>query len=570
MPNRWAVHLLAGAALAAIVALFAFRCGSVAWTDSITSDETTHLVHSLHFWMTGDDLSMWELGAPRLPHIGYGLASYLVLRGEGLLTQTPTEEALTALVVSGDSRVLEPARGVAVAWGVGLLLATYWVAARVGGTGVGLIAAGLLSMVPDCLAHSAIAGSDIPFTTAAVLALGLLARFADRPTWGRWWAAALMIGAAWAMRHSAVILIPVAGVVHMTTRLRRGTDETPSPLFDRVLASTLATIGLGLVAGMVLWAGDGFQTVSLAEVSEKVTALNIPTRLGPIDVSGWRLPSSALSLLKQVRHQAQGHEAFFCGSLGTQGWPTYFPVAFLLKTPIGLLALLVLAAVRIRPRGAWDAIALACLGVLWLTLVRNRVNIGVRYAFLTYPIAVTFVARLFRPGMLRDRVWGPVTVLAALGFVGASLAGHPRYLSYFNEIGGGPEKGWLYLADSNVDWGQDLQALADALPGLGLDEITYDVSSERPLDLPGIVTIRNPPHSAQFPAETPRNRRIPDGEGGSIPIFTRYVAVSVSRLYGLYSQNDMSWLRSRRLVSRIGDSIFVFDMDRPAEHDLWR
>jgi hypothetical protein len=55
-----------------------------------------------------------------------------------------------------------------------------------------------------------------------------------------------------------------------------------------------------------------------------------------------------------------------------------------------------------------------------------------------------------------------------------------------------------------------------------------------------------------------------------LPVYTRYVAVSVSRLLGLYSQNDMSWLWTRRVVSRVGDSIFVFDMDRPADRAFCR
>ena len=44
--------------------------------------------------------------------------------------------------------------------------------------------------------------------------------------------------------------------------------------------------------------------------------------------------------------------------------------------------------------------------------------------------------------------------------------------------------------------------------------------------------------------------------------------MSVSRLLGLYSQNDMSWLRSRKLVARVNDSIFLFDMDTPADGPL--
>jgi hypothetical protein len=37
---------------------------------------------------------------------------------------------------------------------------------------------------------------------------------------------------------------------------------------------------------------------------------------------------------------------------------------------------------------------------------------------------------------------------------------HPHYLAYFNELSGGPSKGYLHLSDSNVDWGQDLPSLA--------------------------------------------------------------------------------------------------------------
>jgi len=66
----------------------------------------------------------------------------------------------------------------------------------------------------------------------------------------------------------------------------------------------------------------------------------------------------------------------------------------------------------------------------------------------------------------------------------------------------------------------------------------------------------------------PPNRRMLDSDGDYLPIYTRYVAVSVSRLLGLYSQNDMSWLRSRKLVERVNDSIFLFDMDTPADRPL--
>ena len=38
---------------------------------------------------------------------------------------------------------------------------------------------------------------------------------------------------------------------------------------------------------------------------------------------------------------------------------------------------------------------------------------------------------------------------------------YPHYLSYFNEVAGGPSNGHRVLLDSNIDWGQDLLRVAD-------------------------------------------------------------------------------------------------------------
>lgn len=288
--------------------------------------------------------------------------------------------------------------------------------------------------------------------------------------------------------------------------------------------------------------------------------------IGPIDVASLPIPTSAVSVLKQVRHQNAGHEAYLCGQFRQTGWASYFPIAFLLKTPTGLLALFVIAAARTkrsRPT-PWTAISLAFLVLLWVILVRNKVNIGVRYSILTYPLAIPFVARLFELRSLRDWVWGPATVAATAWFAWASIGAGGHFLSSFNEIGGGPQSGWIYLADSNLDWGQDLDRLTETVKRLGIRELTVDVSTERRLVIPGVFIRPNPPKAYQVPTAMPSNRRLLDEDGGYIPVYTRYVAVSASRLLGLYSQNDMTWLKTRKLVERVGDSIFLFDMDEPA------
>ena len=564
--GRLRTNLLVALALSAISAVFAARCLPVVRGDSITSDETTHLTHIFHLLRNGDDLAMWELGAPRLPHLIGGAASYLALRSVGIFAAECDEGAVAEVVLSGMPRVLVPARLVAVGWGVVLIGLVFWATARTRGAWVGVVAALLASLVPEVLAHSSIAGSDVPFTASAFLALILMARYAERPSKGRWLAVGLGVGMAWAMRHTALLLLMLAAGTQLVVALRKPRPRDLGALAEVLASSGLAIVAMGCVAFAVLWAGDGWGTIKLGEVAGRSVG-GVPRRVGPIDVADLPIPTSALSVLKQVRHQNAGHEAYFCGEFRQSGWPTYFPVAFLLKTPIGLLALMILAIARAKPARPtpWTAISLAFLGLLWLMLVRNKVNIGVRYALLTYPVAMPFVAGMFSRRALRDVVWGPICVACAGWLAVASVGAEGRFLSSFNEVGGGPRSGWVYLADSNIDWGQDLERLVATVHKLDIRELTLDVSTERRLTIPGVYVHINPPKAYLVPNANPSLRRLPDDDGGTIPIYTRYVAVSASRLLGLYSQNDMSGLKTRKLVERVGDSIYLFDMDEPAD-----
>ena len=55
--------------------------------------------------------------------------------------------------------------------------------------------------------------------------------------------------------------------------------------------------------------------------------------------------------------------------------------------------------------------------------------------------------------------------------VGAGLWIYPHHLSFFNALAGGPKRGPFYLEDHNIDWGQDLPALARWQQGRPEDEV---------------------------------------------------------------------------------------------------
>ncbi|HWA64714.1 MAG TPA: hypothetical protein VG866_02610, partial [Candidatus Paceibacterota bacterium] len=120
------------------------------------------------------------------------------------------------------------------------------------------------------------------------------------------------------------------------------------------------------------------------------------------------------------------------------------------------------------------ALWIAIYGAFSLTA---KVDIGIRhlmpiYGFLfilTAGQAVRFYEHLGHKKLIR---WLGFGLLAwyLVEFIGI----YPYYLSYFNEFAGGPAGGYRYVADSNLDWGQDLWRLADYVKENHIQKISLD------------------------------------------------------------------------------------------------
>jgi hypothetical protein len=141
----------------------------------------------------------------------------------------------------------------------------------------------------------------------------------------------------------------------------------------------------------------------------------------------------------------------------------YLPVALLVKTPLGMLALWLVGTVamvtvrRLRPAAPYVLIPAA---VLLASVLNGSRDFGVRYAIFV-PMFLAVAAATVVTVRLR---WAHVVTAALVLFVAVSSARtYPYYLPYSNEAFGGPSKTYLRLHDSNVDWGQDLGRLADRL-----------------------------------------------------------------------------------------------------------
>ena len=137
-----------------------------------------------------------------------------------------------------------------------------------------------------------------------------------------------------------------------------------------------------------------------------------------------------------------------------------------------------------------------------------------------------------------------VALLAYQAF--GTLRSYPDYLPYFNEVVGGAANGHEYLADSNLDWGQDLKQLKAYVDEHELGRIHLDYFGSVDPDLYGI-------DHEPMTFET-LNLALARPEG-----FRGTIAISATLLVGIYLERDVyERLRQRTPDAVIGNSIFLY------------
>jgi 4-amino-4-deoxy-L-arabinose transferase-like glycosyltransferase len=303
------------------------------------------------------------------------------------------------------------------------------------GEGAGLLALGILIFDPTLLAHGRLATNDVGATSLGMLGLYLIWRWEQAPYWKRSAAAGLILGLTMMAKGSGILWVAVGAGWAMWIGLRQCGKARLQVLF------------MGTLSLLVVWSMYGF-------------AVGTIPGWPPIPVPA---PRHWRGLFFHTGPLAQYVVFGSSDLLGTARWPRYLPLAFLIKNPLPLLIALPLAAhTLLGERRRWQRLRL--LG-LFLALYVDMIialgpSIAPRHAFPIHPLLYLLiggsVGRIWRrlPGVGR---WGIVAL--GIWYVAGTMRVYPYNLTFFNEIAGGPENGWRYLADSNTDWGQGWKAL---------------------------------------------------------------------------------------------------------------
>jgi hypothetical protein len=326
-------------------------------------------------------------------------------------------------------------------------------------------------------------------------------------------------------------------------------------------------LGIAIVAVVVLWASYGFASPLSPDpaVESAFDWGRVSGQGGAIDTAmsvlrrAHALPEAyAFGFLRFFRH-SEARPTFLLGRLSDSNFWYYFPVTFALKTPLALIALLVLSMATLRHHAETARTEL----FLWLPVLiyfllacTLGLNIGHRHLLPIYPFLFVIAGRCATlaavrfPGILSS---ASVVILAA--WYGVSVARvHPHYLAYFNELAGGPDGGYRYLVDSNLDWGQDLKGLKPWMDANGVRHIKLSYFGTADPEYYRISCELLPGQMLPPPRDVVR-----DIKPGDV------VAVSATNLQGVYLRPEdrplMERLRAERPVATIGHSIRIYRAD---------
>lgn len=427
-----------------------------------------------------------------------------------------------------------------------VLLIWHW-GLKLFGESIALVLAACGALEPTIIGHGALIKSDVPGAFAALWFAYAAWRYYQLPGTPRLLLMTLSLVLAVLTKFTLLPLI----LVGYGLALWRG---------PRLLAAI--TIPAALYIGILAASQFQAQPVPAAELNQ-FTGAGVPE---------WALPAAKLVARLPWPLQFVRGLLYIGSSLHGEGFtgymlahkihghvPAYFPLAWAIKFPIPLQALTMagLAAiiVRIRHRqaNAVDLLIWGSAAFFFASAMLSTFHIGFRHIATALPFFILgggFALDLW----CRSNTGRAVIALSLAWLTLSSLFIYPQGISYFNEWIGGPRNGWRYLADSNIDWGQNLPELGAYMERNRVETInTFLFSSDYPW--------RCLKEGSVAPQAWPSDTSPPGTQYRPQP---GTYAISVNVLTGFMfppgHEDYLAYFRRRPVDARAGYSILIYNI----------
>jgi len=346
------------------------------------------------------------------------------------------------------------------------------------GPGAAFIALTLLAFDPNLLAHGALITTDVGLACFMFLSVYMFYRFVKSPTAFRLVAAGVSFGLVLAVKHTGLLVVPILILLALC--------EIVVEKNGRRALKLLGSLALIMLIGwVVLWSTYRFRYDARPgglqmnpPLAAYVEGLK-PYEAWPIKIAArlHAFPESYLYGLVDVKLTANYYTSYLLGKVYAHNVWFYFPVAFLIKSTVGVLALVLLSlgVVATRRLNHWREVLFLVVPVIFYLIVALTVgmNIGVRHILVVYVFLYVLIGGAAWALIRKSRRWAYVVGMFLLIHAVSSVLAFPNYIAYANELWGGPSQTHKYLTDSNSDWGQQLKSVKRYLDGRGVKECWF-------------------------------------------------------------------------------------------------
>jgi hypothetical protein len=472
-------------------------------------------------------------------------------------------------------RLLYRARFMIVLLGISLGILLFFWARELFGFWPAVIALGVYATESNILAHSSLVTTDFGVACFIFGTMYFLWRLTRAVNWANLLGLTAFFGLAHVSKFSAILLGPLVLVLLAVRVCRKsawpckiGQPHDLVSLKQRAVVAAGTFVLLVLVTWGAVWAFYGFRylpsssgTWQFRFQDDPGAKERVPVIANVVDwADNHRLLPNAYTqgfLLSQIKAQQRG--TFLAGKFSRKGWWYYFPVAFLIKTPVALIVLFltgaILCAIRYRTFLQNELFVLLPLVFYLGAAMTAKLNIGLRHILPIYPFVLLLAGKTAGECFTgKRRAFAYLLGALCLSQVVEFVRVYPHDLAFFNQFVGGPSNGHKFLVDSNLDWGQDLKPLKKWMDKTGVPHINLSYFGTADPEYYGI-NCTHLPGAPFFDEQLVARPQLPG-----------YVAVSVTNLRGVYL-NDAGRAFYRPLLERqplaiIGYSIHVYWVDR--------
>src|SRR5215510_8662972 len=447
-PRRKKISISGVFYIAAPLLLIVIACARLYPTYSTftgTVDETLHIAAGLQWLDRG--VYTYNPDHPPLARIAVAIGPYLA----GVTSHVPRSERVYPVdflfLGGGYFHNLTLARIGNLPFFVLMCVVVYLWALRWFNRAAALWALLLITCLPPILGHAGLATLDVACAATVAAALYQLLRWLEEPRPRQAAIFGLTLGLAFLSKFSSLGFLPICFALAITYLLAAKRDV----LFGSGMLSTrIKQLGItAAVAFIVVWAGYRFSLKAISPTNGQHPTIDARIANPILRHTAYRLLELPVPLVVELKagldtlvEQNVGRPSYLLGEYRTSGWWYFFPVVVAVKTPLAFLMLTVVGAVLILRRYrdiSWQQ----CLTVIFpiaifLVCMASRINLGVRHILSVYPmfsvLAGFGMTRL--TSNLQRRVYVVAGSLLVAWAVADSIAVHPDYLAYFNQIGG--------------------------------------------------------------------------------------------------------------------------------------